>query len=625
VSLEALTASKRPLDAKTSKQLDKRTEGQLSFAVTPSKKARVAFEATADIESPLLPMLRDLGPPEVVLNALGPAWLSITENVKTADRIARAARSSTEALEDEVEQGLEEVDVKLSSLFALLGERPAALGTQGAFSVIVGVLEDIEAMKGTDVAIMQSIAEVRARLVNGLEGLLKQQVSEQIRSQVFSGAFYKNFVAPTALLLRRCSPNAEKPGELWANRMSALEEDVKRLVRNAAGSSAATYQDEDMGGWEGGRWDMDVDPAPSRNRAGDRSNQMDEQIQDLRQSLEAAQREIAKLQQNKHLQGPSSNSPPSADDPRLNAIERELMELRGQMRMTGITFGEFTFDSPSEILAWMTKHGVLHKAHLFTDPLSLMSLSDTVADDEETATKSRLDTQRVNDKCVEATRYRASFYLEIPPILGKRGDPATTTNERTLAAVPKYADWDTGKGRDGVSNRLSDLVNEGERTLTYTIQGELTGDPQRLATKMLAQSLLAWEKLSAWMTKYYNEVGARSQSLPQECWILVTHCVRKVLSEARSARSPGKSGKPQDMLWATLHAHAFFQALLDHKIQGHPKISVILQQHLIDHATPMSSFLVLEKIVHDLQRVSKQGTIAADRNASKTKGPPKNG
>ena len=70
------------------------------------------------------------------------------------------------------------------------------------------------------------------------------------------------------------------------------------------------------------------------------------------------------------------------------------------------------------------------------------------------------------------------------------------------------------------------------------------------------------------------------------------------------------------MVWGALQAHALFRSILDHKIQGHPKISVILQQHLVDHATPMSSFLVLETAVKELQRQVGQHSKAQDRSVS---------
>ena len=118
------------------------------------------------------------------------------------------------------------------------------------------------------------------------------------------------------------------------------------------------------------------------------------------------------------------------------------------------------------------------------------------------------------------------------------------------------------------------------------------------------------------MTKYYGEIGARSQSRPQECWILVTHCVRRILSEARRVRSPGITGQAQDMVWGALQAHTLFRSILEHKIQGHPKISVILQQHLVDHATPMSSFLALEATVKELQRQVGLHSKAQDRGVT---------
>ena len=67
-----------------------------------------------------------------------------------------------------------------------------------------------------------------------------------------------------------------------------------------------------------------------------------------------------------------------------------------------------------------------------------------------------------------------------------------------------------------------------------------------------------------------------------------------VLSETRRARLPSANGEAHDKLWGALQAHAFFEDLLANKTQGHPKISVIVQSHQVDHSTPISFFLDLQ-------------------------------
>ena len=74
------------------------------------------------LESPLLPMIDDLGPSDtVMMTALGPAWQKLAENIKAVDRIARSAHSRVKADES--------ANLKIAALHSLLGERVENFGT----------------------------------------------------------------------------------------------------------------------------------------------------------------------------------------------------------------------------------------------------------------------------------------------------------------------------------------------------------------------------------------------------------------------------------------------------------------------------------------------------------------
>lgn len=136
---------------------------------------------------------------------------------------------------------------------------------------------------------------------------------------------------------------------------------------------------------------------------------------------------------------------------------------------------------------------------------------------------------------------------------------------------------------------------------------------------MLALAVSHWERVSSWMTLYHSEIGVRSHATKDECWLLVTSCVRTILSEAHMSRLPGRSGTPHDMLWGTLQAHAFFASLTSAKIQGHPKVAVILQAHVVDHSTPIALHRTLAAQVTELARVVSMVKGTADRAATKGK------
>lgn len=306
---------------------------------------------------------------------------------------------------------------------------------------------------------------------------------------------------------------------------------------------------------------------------------------------------------------------PPADDTRLLALEQVVKELKNQAQRSGVTVGGFSFDSSEDVRAWMAKFGLENLAHLFVDPLSLLALSDSYSVTEDAASAARVLSAKMGET-PEITKYRASFLVEIPPILGKKVSASSITTDKQLAAIPKHTDWNTGTGSDGVSDRMSRLLDMGENTCGYEINGKLAGPPNELATKLLSLSRTYWDKVSSWMTLYHSEVGNRSHATKEECWLLVTSCVRTILSEAHMARLPGRNGSPHDMLWGTLQAHAFFASLTAGKIQGHPKVSVILQGHVVDHSTPIALHRALAAQVSELAKSLGAAKGAADRAAA---------
>ena len=307
----------------------------------------------------------------------------------------------------------------------------------------------------------------------------------------------------------------------------------------------------------------------------------------------------------------------SSAEARLFALEQTVKELKNQSQRSGVTIAGFTFESPDDVKLWMVKHGIEQFAHLFVNPLSLLALSDSVSLTEDAALAARVQSAKIGET-TEMAKYRASFTVEIPPILGKRvTNTSSTPTDKQLAAIPKHTDWNTGTGSDGVSDRMARLLQLGEASIGYAIERNLAGHANLLATKMLALAANQWEKLSSWMTLYHTEIGKRSQATKEECWLLVTSCVRTILSKAHMARLPGRSGLPHDMLWGTLQAHAFFMSLTSAKIQGHPKVAVILQAHVVDHSTPIALYRTLAAQVADLSRAVGSYKGAADRAIGK--------
>lgn len=632
VSFASLVSAEAQLGVEASLAVCNRTtENQITFAVTPRKRHHspaVTAESpgmTVVLESPLLPMLDDLGPSEaIMMTALRPAWQALAENMKSVERIARAAHSRAKEGELATQEDLERVDLKLAALHSLLGERPSQFGTQTAFEVLAEVLDGLEELSdGLEKSVRDTLTALRDSVAEGISVRLSEIVTEQIRTQVFGGRFYTEFVVPAAALVRRCSPGPDKAGDLWEGRLAALEQELESMKKASRPPPA-------LGAWPGDCMEFNDAPtvwggkvkgeASAPNAFGPAQGlSVSDELRLIKATLGALQQRVDQ-QSDRTLpafeNGVGGSSIPSVvDDARFTALEKAVKELRNQAQRSGISIMGFSFDSSEDVRVWMAKYGLERLAHLFVDPLSLLALSDSFSASEDAASAARVLSAKINET-PDMTKYRASFLVEIPPILGRRVNPTSITTDKQLAAIPKHTDWNTGTGADGVADRMTKLLNLGESSCTYEIENKLAGPPNALATKLLALSRVHWDRISSWMTLYHSEVGVRSHATKDECWLLVTSCVRTILSEAHMARLPGRNGSPHDMLWGTLQAHAFFISLTAGKIQGHPKVAVILQGHVVDHSTPIALHRALATQVAELAKSVGSVKGNADRAAA---------
>lgn len=216
---------------------------------------------------------------------------------------------------------------------------------------------------------------------------------------------------------------------------------------------------------------------------------------------------------------------------RLLSLEQTVKELKNQAQRTGVTINGFTFESPEDVKTWMAKYGVENLTYLFVDPLSLLALSDLVSATEDAGTAARVMSAKIN-KSPEMTKYPQSWASEITCLPSQR-----TRNWQ------RYQNTPTGTpARVQTACRIMmRLLWMGETSCSYAIDQTLADQPHTLATKMLALLLSHWERVSSWMTLYHSEIGVRSHATKEECWLLVTSCVRTILLEAHMARLPGRA------------------------------------------------------------------------------------
>ena len=616
------------------------TKTAVDFTMTPGRKRQAVVVETVseedeDVTTVRTPKMKrqempwnevplDIGnsqpTPTVKVLQTG-AWSSLVENVNLLRENHDREVSDWREAEVTLEEQLEKMQVKVSVLHERLGKRPEQFGTRSAFQLLevimttVSALEQMVLERTTDSKPPTNVEDRMNKLdsqVEELSSCLKSLVRAALNG--FLGddltEFCRQFVNPTLTLLSKSSASNANPGGKWEQLLEKLQDRMKSLEKKVLRTSvdSTSRAGTNTGGSMGSMFSWlsvgpDVD-SQAANRSGSSSGvgvRFEDSVAD------GARNDISMLKEE------------------LRQMRAELHDLQEQADSHSITIGSLVFPSRAHCVTWLALHNATADPHVFVDAISLLSLATSDSSpDEEKAANQRATTAKVRDKTPYHIAYIASFDLEVPPLLGKGSDQSMTTNSRALGGVPKFEDFHPPSGREGIHQRILDHAKDGSLTIQQAV-GELFAfgtEPSSVAKELLLLSKTFWDELCHWMVRYHAQVQAESEASEQEVWILISHCVRAVFKSLREARAPGRaSNTPGGMLWGTLKAHEVMKEYRLADFSGHPKIALILHEHLIRFATPRSKFDWLQASINErldkMQRSINQAVSSANKAGKK--------
>mgnify|MGYP001950038505 CR=1 FL=1 len=620
------------LDLEVKAKLFKDTAGVgVSFAITPKKKRKT----DSGSDGPEWKVLRtDLGGSSAELVgylARDGGWTDTVGNMESLKASTQQVSAGLREAEAEREADSQSVDLKLALLSALVGDRPASFGTQGLFSVVEDMSEGlVELQQGRPVG--RSPAgfgtmepSIQAQVVARLQQELPQIVAQvEAAVQAKSGAwvdtgvanylenpvsgFQVQFVQPVLNLLRQVSSGPAAVGDLLDQRLASLEGKVLSL--EALGSSQGIGVGG-LGGTSGGGsvFSSGWGTTP------------------VRQSVPTVGLQPAA----------AGVSGVSADFVKelVKEVREELDQVRDQVEAKSVDVGRFSFKSQKDCQQWLATNNAAPGVFHFLDAISLLSLATSdVHDSEKEAADQRATSVKIRDGSIYETAFIGSYSLEVPPLLGRGTNPDTTSSSRTLPAVPRFEDFHPGHAMEGVKDRLLKYVKDFVQTMNAMLSESFTrgSDPHAVATVMVDDSKAFWDSFCTWIVQYYEVVKGRSSGSSKEVWALISHCVRAVFGDLREARAPGRGlHTPGGMFWGALQAHRVMAEYRKVDFSGHPRIALILHEHLINFSVPMSKFEELEKSLSAVKselsdkldkavRLANQANAAANAAANKNRG-----
>lgn len=381
-------------------------EAGVSFAVTPKKhkSPSPSLESPEDFEM-TAKVIRDL-PGSLSMDALismmREDWNNLSANVDLAHSTATSARNLVNVRATELEDLVEKLELKVSLLKSIMGDRPISFGTNTSF----GELEALQGKVSTHDLSLDGLQNWKARFLATLESDVVKLIDGRLNDVVFGSLEYHNKgIKPLFSLLSKISSGPAAPGDRLFIRLDAIEKQLKALSGMQALTAAGIFSGVTAG------LSFTTPPSPLR-------------VPVL--PVPAAPTVPAPAT---GLSAPAPMHSGAVSRSEFEQLKSAFQVIQGQVDSQTVEVAGVQFRSPSKAEAWLIRMGADQQVRCFLDPISPLSMSDTVKADEEADAKIQESSTRVKDPSMQHTRYYGSFNLEVPRIFGKSANPDTTASD----------------------------------------------------------------------------------------------------------------------------------------------------------------------------------------------------
>ena len=294
----------------------------------------------------------------------GGAWSNLVENVNHLKTDCQRVSHKRKVVEELQEEAIEQLNVKMSVLHALLGVRPEEFGTGLAFSVLKHCMETLQTVQDllhqqqskqkTDPGLVAKFEALEQKLdaVKGSARMIVQVELDKFFEE--KSDFRQQFVNPTLSLLSRSSSSNADPGGKWAQMLASLQSRVEAMERGNAAAAPTTAGGLLSGGvgsfgWMSGGGTVGAAvSAPTGSTA----------MSPPRSSGSAFADALAELRRMKE---------------EMQELKMGMSDLQEQVDNEAITVGSIVFPSQTFCVSWLALHHAESDPHVFVDAVSLLS------------------------------------------------------------------------------------------------------------------------------------------------------------------------------------------------------------------------------------------------------------
>jgi hypothetical protein len=545
------------------------------FGVTPLKK-----RAKLDVLSPALEanyevtmqeIASQLGEdPQTILSNVALEWKVLVRNLTTLKEMVLGCREvqrklSTPATTDE----FSDVDFKIARLSNLIGSRPDDLGPTTMFQLIQDLATEVAdatlrslptGLSGADLLKVSGFVQT-FNDPKGAGGVLKESVCHDVLARF----------KPMIEMFSKYSSDKSKPGDLLDIKLANLRAEVNLLsqqIKSGTGGPPLANPAQAAAPSTGVQWNLNSmslggPSAPPQAQAG----------------------------------GGTQAAPGSGVTVALlKLLEDRIKDLEERLQDKAVTIGVTTFNSQKFTKAWLAANAGAPGAYIyFMDAHSMLNLAMEDASSnaevllfQQSATKSGYGTS-------EEALVGSSFKIELPVIFGRDWDAnRMSADSRVLPAMKVPDSWDPEDGYNGGRHRFEREIKEVKATMLRGAANHMQGIGLLAAIKCISTTYAFLDRLAKWISSQFRDLVGRGGS-KEDCWRLISHCVRAIFSDLHAARIAGRgpfmtSDRQLGVVWGCLQAHRVMSEYVDADFASHPRCSHILNLHLQDNALMKTEF-----------------------------------
>lgn len=315
---------------------------------------------------------------------------------------------------------------------------------------------------------------------------------------------------------------------------------------------------------------------------------------------------------------------PNSEDifERLRVLEDNVATLQARSVTDGVRVQHHTFQSKEELKEWVKLHLTGCRFGIFLDGVSIWEYFSQSHQNMSDVINTFRDTARIGFSTIHEGKVATSFQNVLPGILGKGQDTSLY-----LPGLPSHKRWNAGNGSSGLRFHITQELPGVNTQVLNNIDSTLS-DPyspaRNLAIECLQRSMQFVAELSAYISRFYDELKCSGSFSEDQCWQLVCRCIKRCFQDMSSVRVTArdiKHAKDRDAtateyIWATMKTHAIMEEYVRHNFEDHPSFASVITRFVTNNSFQSDLKDILSRLDRnekDLKALSKRVDTAYNK------------